>query len=100
MLEMEIREKGCRGCRFCADICPTEAIAFDDETQKAVVKSVEDPESIASEDRAGAVEHRRAERGVAARQSREPLGALFDFLPAIERPSLRDASVALCQNST
>ena len=42
MLEMEIREKGCRGCRFCADIWPTEAIAFDDETQKAVVKSVED----------------------------------------------------------
>lgn len=42
MLEMEIREKGCRGCRFCADICPTEAIAFDDATQKAMVKSADD----------------------------------------------------------
>lgn len=42
MLEMEIREKGCRGCRFCVDICPTEAIAFDDATQKAMVKSADD----------------------------------------------------------
>lgn len=42
MLEMEIREKGCRGCRFCADICPTDAITFDDATQKAVVKSADD----------------------------------------------------------
>jgi ferredoxin len=42
MLEMTIREKGCRGCRFCVDICPTGAIAFDDVTQKAVVNSAED----------------------------------------------------------
>ncbi len=42
MLEIIIREKGCRGCRFCVDICPTEAIAFDDVTQKAMVKSADD----------------------------------------------------------
>lgn len=41
MLEMEIRDKACRGCRFCVDICPTDAIVFDDTTQKAVVGAVE-----------------------------------------------------------
>ena len=41
MLEMEIREKACRGCRFCVDICPTEAIVFDEEAQKARVGEVE-----------------------------------------------------------
>lgn len=42
MLELQIREKGCRGCRFCVDICPTEALAFDEATQKAVVTSADD----------------------------------------------------------
>ena len=42
MLEMEIRDKGCRGCRFCVDICPTDALGFDEETQKATVTSVAD----------------------------------------------------------
>ena len=42
MLEMEIREKACRGCRFCIDICPTDVFVFDDETQKAELKTVED----------------------------------------------------------
>jgi len=42
MLEMEIREKACRGCRFCVDICPTQALEFNDTTQKAEVRTVED----------------------------------------------------------
>ena len=42
MLQMEIRDKACRGCRFCVDICPTDAISFDDTTQKALVETVED----------------------------------------------------------
>ncbi len=42
MLQMEIREKACRGCAFCIDVCPTDALAFDEATQKAVVKAVED----------------------------------------------------------
>ena len=42
MLVMEIREKACRGCRFCVDICPTDAIIFETEDQKAVVSSVDD----------------------------------------------------------
>lgn len=42
MLKMEIREKACRGCRFCVDICPTDAIAFDEQSRKATVKEVDD----------------------------------------------------------
>ena len=42
MLELHIREKGCRGCGFCVDICPTEALAFDEATHKAVVRLAED----------------------------------------------------------
>ena len=41
MLEMVIREKACRGCRFCVDICPTDVIVFDDSSQKAVVGEAE-----------------------------------------------------------
>ena len=26
MLEMKIRDKGCRGCRMCIDVCPTDSI--------------------------------------------------------------------------
>ncbi len=37
MLEMEIHEKACRGCRFCVEICPTECFTFDEENQKARV---------------------------------------------------------------
>jgi ferredoxin len=42
METMEIRETPCRGCRFCVDICPTDVIGFDEETQKASVETVED----------------------------------------------------------
>ena len=42
MLEMEIRENACRGCQFCVDICPTEAIVYNPETQKVSIRSVED----------------------------------------------------------
>ncbi|SHO46298.1 4Fe-4S dicluster domain-containing protein [Desulfopila aestuarii] len=41
MLEMTIREKGCRGCRMCIDVCPTACFDFDEKEQKAVVAKVE-----------------------------------------------------------
>jgi len=41
MLEMTIRENGCRGCRMCLDVCPTECFAFDEDNEKAVVAKVE-----------------------------------------------------------
>ena len=41
MLEMTIHDKACRGCRLCLDVCPTECFVFDEETQKAVVSSVD-----------------------------------------------------------
>lgn len=40
MLEMVIHDKACRGCHLCLDVCPTECFAYDDETNKATVKSV------------------------------------------------------------
>ena len=40
MLELEIHEKSCRGCRFCIDVCPTECFVFDEENQKARVDNV------------------------------------------------------------
>jgi NAD-dependent dihydropyrimidine dehydrogenase PreA subunit len=40
MLEMTIHEKGCRGCRMCLDVCPTDCFIFDEEKQKAVVDEV------------------------------------------------------------
>ncbi|WP_136795253.1 MULTISPECIES: 4Fe-4S dicluster domain-containing protein [Desulfosediminicola] len=41
MLEMTIREKGCRGCRLCLEVCPTDCFSFDEANEKAVVKTVE-----------------------------------------------------------
>jgi len=37
MLEMTIKEKGCRGCRLCLDVCPTECFSFNEESGKAEV---------------------------------------------------------------
>ena len=41
MLQMIIKEKSCRGCRLCLDVCPTECFSFDQESQKAVVSTLE-----------------------------------------------------------
>jgi NAD-dependent dihydropyrimidine dehydrogenase PreA subunit len=41
MLEMTIKEKACRGCRLCLDVCPTECFSFNEETQKATVSQLE-----------------------------------------------------------
>lgn len=41
MLEMTIREEGCRGCRMCLEVCPTDCFGFDEENQKAVVEKTE-----------------------------------------------------------
>lgn len=41
MLEMSIRENGCRGCRLCLDVCPTDCFGFDEASQKAAVEKVE-----------------------------------------------------------
>lgn len=40
MLEMTIREKGCRGCRLCIDVCPTDCFTYDEVEKKAVVTHV------------------------------------------------------------
>jgi formate hydrogenlyase subunit 6/NADH:ubiquinone oxidoreductase subunit I len=34
-LEMEIREQSCRGCRICADVCPTQVVIYDEAQAKA-----------------------------------------------------------------
>ena len=36
-VKTEIREKACRGCEICVDICPLEVFTFDNEKQVAVV---------------------------------------------------------------
>ncbi|MDK9705817.1 MAG: 4Fe-4S dicluster domain-containing protein [Desulforhopalus sp.] len=41
MLEMTINEKGCRGCQFCLEVCPTECFSFDVNTGKAKVAALE-----------------------------------------------------------
>lgn len=41
MVEMTIQEKSCRGCKLCLDICPTDCFAFDEDSGKTVVKTVE-----------------------------------------------------------
>ncbi len=41
MLEMTIKEKACRGCRLCLDVCPTECFSFDEESNKAVVAQLD-----------------------------------------------------------
>lgn len=61
MLEMEIKEKSCRGCRICLDICPTDCFLFDEESQKAVVAKLENCIACLSCDYicpAGAIIHR------------------------------------------
>jgi ferredoxin len=40
MLEMQINEKACRGCRLCVDVCPTECFLFDEENEKAQVDKI------------------------------------------------------------
>lgn len=41
MLEMIIHEKSCRGCQLCLDVCPTECFSFNQDSQKAEVKIIE-----------------------------------------------------------
>ena len=41
MVEMTIHDKGCRGCRLCLDVCPTDCFSFDEENHRAVVVAVE-----------------------------------------------------------
>jgi len=42
MIEIKISETGCRGCQLCVDICPTEALVYDEATKLAKVLEVED----------------------------------------------------------
>mgnify|MGYP001545586611 CR=1 FL=1 len=42
MVNIEIREKACRGCQICVDICPTDVFEFDEGGFIAKVKTVED----------------------------------------------------------
>lgn len=42
MLRIEIDEQGCRGCRMCLDVCPTEVFVFDDAAATARVARAED----------------------------------------------------------
>ncbi len=42
MVHVEINESGCRGCRMCVDICPTEVFEFDEPARKARVRESED----------------------------------------------------------
>ena len=61
MLEMEIHEKSCRGCRLCIDVCPTECFAFDEENQKARAENVKNCIACLSCSficPSGAIEHR------------------------------------------
>ena len=42
MIRIELREDGCRGCRMCVDICPTDVLTFDEAAGKARVSIPED----------------------------------------------------------
>ena len=41
MVEMNIHDNSCRGCRLCLEVCPTDCFSFDEADQKAKVKTVE-----------------------------------------------------------
>jgi ferredoxin len=42
MVEITIREEACRGCRMCTDVCPTEALLFDEPERLARVREARD----------------------------------------------------------
>lgn len=41
-LQLEIRANACRGCQLCVDMCPTDALVYDEATDKALVQHIED----------------------------------------------------------
>jgi len=42
MIQIEIHEAACRGCRLCVEICPTEVLCFDEPLGKARVQQPAD----------------------------------------------------------
>lgn len=42
MVDIQIHEAACRGCRMCLDICPTDVFAFDEGRGMATVQTAED----------------------------------------------------------
>ncbi len=42
MLQIEIREQACRGCRMCVDVCPTQVFDFDEAASVATLREVQD----------------------------------------------------------
>jgi NAD-dependent dihydropyrimidine dehydrogenase PreA subunit len=41
MLAITIHENGCRGCRECVDICPTDVFEFDEQKREAKLVLIE-----------------------------------------------------------
>lgn len=42
MVQIEIREQACRGCRMCVDVCPTQVFEYDEAAHLARVRVRED----------------------------------------------------------
>jgi ferredoxin len=42
MVTIELHEQACRGCRMCADICPTKVFDYDDIKHMARISHPED----------------------------------------------------------
>ncbi len=42
MVDIQIHEKSCRGCRMCVDICPTKVFEYDKEKHLALIQHAED----------------------------------------------------------
>ena len=41
-MRIEIREKACRGCEMCVDICPTDVFSFDKKAMLAQIEEIDD----------------------------------------------------------
>jgi ferredoxin len=42
VLQIEIREQACRGCRMCVEVCPTKVFDYDEAKSVATLHEVQD----------------------------------------------------------